>query len=108
MRVSADLKQFLSCLSAAEHVPRRDNEDWPALIARISIAGKIADIDQETFDYFLEVLPPKFMAGTLFAFAEGAEPFRLFWHNGGIYFCRQLSWEETKKFCSLARIELPW
>jgi hypothetical protein len=105
--MSKDLAHFLSCLSAAEHVPRPDHEEWSALIARISLPGRIADIDEETFFYFLEVLPPKYQSGSTFAFAEGAEPLRLFWQKGGRYFCRQLSWDETKQFCRLARISLP-
>src|SRR2546426_112399 len=79
MPMPKDLKQFLSCLCTAEHVPRPDNEEWSAMIARISVPGRIADIDEEAYFYFLEVLPPKFMGGGCFAFAEGAEPFRFFW-----------------------------
>lgn len=108
MPVSRDLKYFLSCLTVAEHVPRPDNEEWSAMIARISIPEKIMEIDEETFWYFLEVLPPKFQSGSAFAFAEGAEPLRLFWRSGDQHFCRQLTWDETKQFCSLARIDLPW
>lgn len=106
--MSNDLKYFLSCLAVAEHVSRPVDEDWTAMIERIGIPGKIADIDEETFFYFLEVLPPKFQSSNQFAFAEGAEPFRLFWRNGREHFCRQLTWDETKQFCALVRIELPW
>jgi hypothetical protein len=102
------LQELLSQLQQAETVPRPDNEEWKALIERISVPGKIAEIDEETWWYFLEVLPPKFQRGNLFAFAEGAEPLRLFWRNGERHFCRQLTWDETQQFCSLARIPLPW
>ena len=108
MPVSTDLKYFLSCLSSAEHVPRSDNEEWKTMIARISIPGKIANIDEETFMYFLEVLPPKFQSGNAFAFAEGAEPLRLFWRSAEHHFCRQLSWDETKQFCRLAEMSFPY
>ena len=108
MPVSKDLKYFLSCLATAEHVPRPDNEEWQALIDRISIPGKIADIDEEAFFYFLEVLPPKFQSGNAFAFAEGAEELRLFWRNGNRFYCRQLTWEETKTFCRLAGVLFPY
>ena len=43
-----------------------------------------------------------------FAFAEGAEPLRLFWQKADRYFCRQLTWPETQTFCRLAAIPLPW
>lgn len=107
MPVSTDLKHFLSCLSVAEHVPRPEHEEWQSLIDRISAPAKMSDIDEETYWYFLEVLPPKFVNGSVFAFAEGAEPLQLFWRRGDQHFCRQLSWDETKQFCTLAHIDLP-
>ena len=106
--MSTDLKYFLSCLSVAEHVPRPDNEDWKAMIDRISVAGRIAEVDEDTYYHFLEVLPPHYQRGSLYAFAEGAEAFRLFWTRDGRNFCRQLTWDETQVFCRLARIPLPW
>lgn len=78
------------------------------MIARISVTGTIAAIDEETFFYFLEVLPPKFQHGNLFAFAEGAESLRVFWRKGDVHFCRALTWDETEEFCRLARIPIPW
>jgi hypothetical protein len=101
------LKGFLARLSDAEHVPRLESEAWTAMIERISVPGRIADIDEEVFFYFLEVLPPKFQGAGHFAFAEAAEPLRLFWVRRGEHFCRQLTWEETKTFCELADIPLP-
>ena len=95
-------------LQEAQVIPRPDGEEWSALIARISIIGQIAVIDEETFWYFLEVLPPKYQRGNLFAFAEGAEALRIFWQKGDAYFCRQLTWDETTDFCRLAHISLPW
>ena len=77
------------------------------MIARTSQTGVICAIDEETYDYFLEVLPPKYQ-GHGFAFAEGAEPLRYFWHTTPLqFFCRQLTWDETRQFCRLARIALP-
>lgn len=101
-------KELVAQLQAAEIVPRPEDESWKAMIDRISIPAKIASIDEETYWYFLEVLPPKYQRGNLFAFAEGAEPLRLFWQRGDAYFCRQLTWDETKEFCRLACISLPW
>ena len=103
-----DLRELLAKLHQAEIVPRPENEEWAALIPRITVPGRIAAIDEETYWYFLEVLPPKYQRGSLFAFAEGAEPLRLFWQKGEQYFCRQLTWDETQTFCRLARISLPW
>ena len=55
-----DWQACLAYLRQAEIVPRPDGEDWKAMIARISVTGTIAAIEEETFFYFLEVLPPKF------------------------------------------------
>ena len=76
------------------------------MIRRISLP-QIAEIDEETFWYFLEVLPPKYQGSGCFAFAEGAEPLRFFWRRKG-YFCRQLTASETAAFCQLVHIEIPW
>jgi hypothetical protein len=102
------LAEFVAFLRLAEVVPRPDGEEWGAMIARISVTGTIAAIDEETFFYFLEVLPPKFQHGSLFAFAEGAESLRVFWRKGEDHFCRALTWDETQEFCRLARIPIPW
>ena len=102
------LKELVTQLQQAEIVPRPDNENWKAMIDRISIPARLAVIDEETFWYFLEVLPPKYQRGNLFAFAEGAEALRIFWQKGDTYLCRQLTWDETQAFCRLARIPSPW
>ena len=108
MNASTTLGKYVAQLQQADVIPRPEGEEWAALIARISMPGQIAAIDAETFWYFLEVLPPKYQRGNLFAFAEGAEALRLFWQKGDRYFCRQLTWDETTGFCRLARISLPW
>ena len=63
-----------------------------------------AEIDEETYFWFLEALPPGFMQGSCFCFAEGTEPFRLFWQRNGRYFVRSLDWHQTQSFCRLAGI----
>ncbi len=98
----------LSRLGDALRVPRPPGEDWAALVARISVPGTTAEIDEETFVYFLGVLPPKYQSGGAFAFAEGAEALRLFWRSGGQSFCRQLTWDETKLFCQLTGTPFPY
>lgn len=65
--------------------------------------GQTIEVDEEVFDYFLDVLPPRYQGRGCFAFAEGAEPFRFFWRRGGKYFCRLLSWAETQEFLRLAK-----
>jgi len=101
------LRAFLAEVRGAQIIPRPDNESWPAMISRIHTPGSVCEIDRETYDWFLEYLPPKWM-GSGFAFAEGAEPIKLFWKNAGRYFVRQLTDAETQAFCRLAAIPLPW
>src|SRR2546428_11539278 len=108
MPVSLTLKHFLSHLSVGERIPRPDREEWKEHVERISVPGRIAEVTGEQYWYWLDVLPPKFMSGSLFCFAEGAEPFRVFWEDpDGRYWVRQLTWDETVTFCRLARISLP-
>lgn len=105
--MAATFEALLMRLQSAEVVPRPNNEEWKTRVERISIPGPIAEVTEEDFFYWLDVLPPKYQRGSLFAFAEGAEPLRIFWRRGGQHFCRQLTWDETKEFCRLARIPLP-
>jgi hypothetical protein len=103
------LSELIARLRQGDFVPRPENEDWTKMIERTGTAGQICLIDGETYDYFLEVLPPRWMGmGCGFAFAEGDEALRLFWAantaDGRQYFCRQLTDDETTQFCRLARI----
>ena len=83
-------------------------EDWDGMILRTHTSGIVCEIKEETYWYFLEVLPPHFMGnGSHFGFAEGAEPLRLFWTTRDGYRCRQLTDDETRQFCHLANIPLP-
>ena len=102
------LQALLAALCSEPIIPRPPNEEWSAMIARTGQASVVCEIDEETYDYFLEVLPPKYM-GRGFAFAEGAEPLRYFWHvKPDQFFCRQLTWDEAREFCRLAGIAVPW
>jgi hypothetical protein len=94
---------FLAQLRQADVIPQPEGEDWSARATRIGIPGRIAEVDEETYWYFLEVLPPRYQRGNTFAFTEGWAPFLLFWQHGDGYYCRQLTWDETKIFCGLAK-----
>ena len=69
--------------------------------------GTVCEVEEESYFFYLEVLPPQFMDGCFFCFAEGAEPYTLFWRRGGRYFARQLTWDETSRLAQLAGIPLP-
>ena len=101
---TATLLAYLGELTADEPKPRPEDEPWSETIERITTASGSAEIDAETYFWFLEVLPPRFMLGSYFCFAEGIEPFRLFWRCHGRYFVRVLDWRQTKNLCRLAGI----
>jgi hypothetical protein len=73
--------------------------DWAATIAAMHSHQRI-EIDQEVFDYFLEVLPPVYMGRRItlpggarchatFGFAEGTEEITAFWREGDRFFCQR-------------------
>ena len=104
------LSEYLARLKSGEAVPLPPGkEEWADHISRISAEGQIAEVSEEQYDYWLEVLPPHWMNSSHFCFAEGAEAFRLFWKDRptGRHLARQLSWEETLHFCELAGIPPP-
>ncbi len=67
-------------------------DNWGGLMEAMHSGQKI-EIDEEVFDYWLEVLPPVYMGKRVtlpggevvhatFGFAEGAEQVTAFWTNG--------------------------
>ena len=106
------LGEIIARLKQCETVPLPDHEGWSAMIARTTLFGRVCKVAGETYDYFLEVLPPRWMGmgNGGFAFGEGADPLRHFWAantpHGRQFFCRQLDEIETRQFCRLARIPL--
>ncbi len=94
-------------MRAGPIVPLPPSESWNEMILRTSADHWNHAIEEETYDWYLECLPPKYQGRGWFAFAEGAEPLRLFvqWKNG--FLTRRLTWEETDQFCTLANISLP-
>ncbi len=63
--------------------------------------GEKCEINEEMYDYFLEVLPPCFMSRAVvlcdgsvvradFGFAEGAEVATAFWRKGNKFFAQKI------------------
>jgi hypothetical protein len=102
-------KELLSRLKSGTAVPgTRGDTDWTRHVCEISVPGQIVSLTEDDWNYWLEVLPPRWMSGSHFCFAEGEEPFRLFWTTKeGQFFVRQLDAEETLRFCELAGIRAP-
>jgi hypothetical protein len=103
------LSAYIAQLKQAARDPLPPSEEWKDHVERISVPGRIAEVTEEQYYEWLEALPPQWMSGSHFCFAEGAEAFRFFWQErDGRYFARQLTWDETQAFCRLARIPLPY
>lgn len=96
------LKEYVYSLFDGDVVPLPENEEWAAAVARLSVTGRVAEISEEIYFEFLEVLPPKLLRGSFFAFAEGQEPLRVFLRRHERYLGRLLTQEETDKLCELS------
>lgn len=97
--LSSAIRLYCELTDGIETAQLPEMENWSDLIDRISVPGRVNEITEDTYRYFLEVLPPKLFGGDHFCFAEGDEPLRLFWYSLGRYFCRQLTREETDRLC---------
>ena len=92
----SDLWSFLQRLVDIDpHVPPKDDPPWYEM-------GKLYEIDEETYWYFLELLPPRWIHGDWFAFGEGAGTFCIYLKTAQGYFVRQLTDDETRTFCTLS------
>jgi hypothetical protein len=99
------LREYMSALRCGEVLQLQGAERWEELVNRVSVPGQIAEVNEEMYWHFLEVLPPRWMQGSQFCYAEGIEPYRLFWRQENRYFGRQLGWDETRVFQVLGRAE---
>ncbi len=71
----------------------------PAEVLSQLNAGTTFPVSAEFYDTYLDLLPPRYLSGGLFAFGEGEDPFILFWSQQDAYFARALSDVETVAFC---------
>ena len=95
------LKEYVHSLFEGDADPVPDNEEWAAAVERLSVTGRINEISEDVYFEFLEVLPPKLLRGSFFAFAEGQEPLRVFMRRQERYLGRLLTQEETDRMCEL-------
>ena len=98
------LRSFLAPLTThavGAATPQEAGEPWSQTIKRMSNPHRVAEITEEIWHQFLEVLPPKLLRRSWFAFAEGQEPLRIFFQSGGKHYCRQLTESQSMRFCDL-------
>jgi hypothetical protein len=100
-----NLPEYISALRHGEAVQLQGGESWEKMLERVSVPGQNAQVAEEMYWHFLEVLPPHWMQGSQFCYAEGIEPYRLFWRDEKSYFGRQLGWDETRTFDALVRLD---
>jgi len=98
----SELNTFLAQRMRIDDVQPLDDESSPPWWE----AGVSSEVDEETYYRYLEMLPPRYMHGSLFAFAEGANSFLLMWGVGRRYFAHQLSVDDTEQFCQLTGVSI--
>lgn len=72
------LTAFIQYPKVGDALPLPDREGWSDMIRRTSAPGATCQVAEETYDYFLDVLPPRWMSREGFAFGEGADYLRHF------------------------------
>ena len=92
---------YAELMSAAKSTEQPEDEDWYALIRRISVPGRINEITSDVYQYFLYRQPTLLYGGDHFSISDPGESMRLFWITDGRYFCRQLSSQESNRLCSV-------
>lgn len=107
MTAAMSIREYVGLLKCADIVALPPDEEWKKHVERLSVPGRIAQVSEEQYAYWLDVLPPRWIAGSHFCFAEGVEAFHLLWRDKDGKIGRQPTWEETVTFCRLARIPLP-
>lgn len=100
----APLADYFQELTAGRPVPMGERDTWRESIERIRTGTGTAEIDEDTYRWFSEILSPRWTRSDAFCVADGIEPFRLFWRRGGRYFVRRLTWVQTQQLCRLAGI----
>ena len=92
---------YAELMSAAKSTEQPEDEDWYALIRRISVPGRINEITGDVYQYFLYRQPTLLYGGDHFSVSDPGESMRLFWITDDRYFCRQLSSQESNRLCSV-------
>ena len=98
----AGLNQFLRQHMQTEGVLHEEDDQSPPWWQE----GTTVEIKEETYYEKLDMLPPRYMDGSLFAFGEGAGNFSLFWKQSGKFYTTHLSQADTETFCRLAGVGL--
>jgi len=96
----SELNDFLKKRLRVDDVRSMADDDSPPWWQE----GITVEVDESTYYDYLDLLPPRYMSGSLFAFGEGSGNFALFWMQDKKYFVHQLSLDDTETFCRLTRV----
>lgn len=100
LRRKADAISFLNELMTGTVYKIEDPEAPPWFVE-----GMIHQVDRTLYGYYAESPTLRWADGHKFAYARDMEPFQFFWKFDGEYFGRQLSEEETFRFCQLLDVK---
>ena len=103
------LGEFIRELTSPEPIPLDPDgiRQADGLMLMPDMPGPVIEIDEETYWWFLEVLPPHYLDGWTYCFAEGFTPYLFFFKRRGRFYVRRLTGVETRRFCQLAGIPMP-
>ena len=103
--LTSTIEEFLEQLQAGPRTEPGADENWSALVKRISRSGQIRLISEEVFTYWLECFPPYWRADDCLCCVDGGA-YRLFWKHADRYCCSQLTRGETLRFCALTGLAI--
>lgn len=88
---------------------REDSQSpaWSELLAALD-TGDPCWVSPSVYDYFLEVLPPRWMSGSTYVFTEGVDAPTLFQHREDRYLAQRMSWKEIREHLGLPSDTLPY
>ena len=96
--VRQTLSSFLNDRLTVDGVPHEDDEHSPPAWE----PGTTIQVKEETYYAYLDLLPPRFLDGNLFAFGEGCGAWSMFWIQDGSFYLHHLSEADTETFRQLA------
>ncbi len=67
--------------------------------------GQVHQVSPTLYAYHAESNSVRWIEGLKFMFANDSQPFQFYWSKGGEHFGRQLSEEETFRFCQLTDVK---
>ncbi len=100
LRQKVEAISFLNRLTTGKAISLDDADSVPWFEA-----GRIYQISRTTYMYHFESDSVRWSEGRKFVFTFDQNPFQLFWSTDDEFFGRQLTEEETFRFCQLMDVK---